>query len=402
MNPTRSGTPVRAGTAGDGATVCRPRRPRARRLEVFSVDTTSVQVTWAALGPGPVCIRAGDTALDLLADGGPGAAIVDGLPPGHEIEVSVDGEGVGGWRRLRATTLRPPPGEALTRFATISDLHVGEQGFGYLGRIREPGDPEPYTVRSAEAAVAESSQWGAELLVVKGDVTDRGRRSEWAAAGGVLGHSPMPVIAVPGNHDVKAGYHLDPGHALAEQGVEVTRGVAVRDLPGLRLVLVDSTIDELHRGRVRDVATELVDALRDAAATGRGAVVALHHQVHPSRAVHWPPGLSAAEARQLLTWVAQANPHTLITSGHIHRHRRNSWGPVTTTTVGSVKDYPGVWAGYVVHEGGLRQVVRRVARPDVIRWTERSGRTMGGAYRWWTPGRIESRCFSLDWTASPS
>jgi hypothetical protein len=40
------------------------------------------------------------------------------------------------------------------------------------------------------------------------------------------------------------------------------------------------------------------------------------------------------------------------------------------TEVGSPKDYPGTWAGYVVHEGGIRQVVRRVAAPEVIRWTE--------------------------------
>ncbi|HVX19058.1 MAG TPA: metallophosphoesterase [Acidimicrobiales bacterium] len=375
-------------------------KPAATRLEIFSVDIDSVQVTWAALGPGPVSITAADTRVELTADGGPGAVVLDKLPPGRALEVVVRGEGVrGGERRLTATTLSPPPGDEVARFATISDIHTGEEGFGYFHGIKERDDVEPYPTRSAAAAVDELTAWGAELLVVKGDITNKGVETEWAAVADVLGAAALPVTAVAGNHDVKHTSELDLAGGLTGTGVTTVEGTGIHDLPGARVVVVDSTMPDVHRGHVHAHMPAAHAALAEAAAEGRGAVIALHHQLGVrGLGVGWPPGLRRRESRDFLAAIAAANPHTLITSGHTHRHRRHEAGPVTATTVGSVKDYPGVWAGYVVHEGGIRQVVRRVARPDVIRWTERSGDTAFGAYRHWTPGRLSARCFALDWS----
>jgi hypothetical protein len=42
-------------------------------------------------------------------------------------------------------------------------------------------------------------------------------------------------------------------------------------------------------------------------------------------------------------------------------------------------------------------VVRRVAEPSAIAWTERSGRAIGGLWRWWSPGLRSHRCFSHAW-----
>jgi hypothetical protein len=67
------------------------------------------------------------------------------------------------------------------------------------------------------------------------------------------------------------------------------------------------------------------------------------------------------------------------------------------TEVGSPQHYPGTWAGYVVHEGGIRQVVRRVAAPDAIAWTEQTRRSVLGVWARWSPGRIQDRCFSIAW-----
>ncbi len=52
-----------------------------RRLEVFGVGTSWVQLTWSALGPGPVEVRAGDAIARVDADGGPGAVVLEGLAP---------------------------------------------------------------------------------------------------------------------------------------------------------------------------------------------------------------------------------------------------------------------------------------------------------------------------------
>jgi hypothetical protein len=99
--------------------------------------------------------------------------------------------------------------------------------------------------------------------------------------------------------------------------------------------------------------------------------------------------------------VAAANPATLVTAGHTHRNRRRRHGPIPITEVGSPKDYPGVWAGYAIHEGGIRQIVRRTADPHVLAWTERTGDTVMGQWRRWSPGSLDDRCFSHTWPARP-
>ena len=62
-------------------------------------------------------------------------------------------------------------------------------------------------------------------------------------------------------------------------------------------------------------------------------------------------------------------------------------------TTGSPKDYPGAWTGYAVHEGGVRQVVRRVAAPDCMARTERTGRALAGGWALTSPGMRSHRCF---------
>ena len=42
------------------------------------------------------------------------------------------------------------------------------------------------------------------------------------------------------------------------------------------------------------------------------------------------------------------------------------------TEVGSTKDHPGTWAGYLVYEGGIVQTVRRIMDPTALAWTERA------------------------------
>jgi hypothetical protein len=124
------------------------RIPPPARPWVFAVEDTAIQITWRALGPGPVRFRVADTAVEVLTDGGPGAVELTGLPPATRLTVQLDGAGLDGprpvphrWRRIRATTLPAPPGAEVFRFATISDLHVGLEAFGFRETMVE--DPRP-------------------------------------------------------------------------------------------------------------------------------------------------------------------------------------------------------------------------------------------------------------------
>lgn len=294
--------------------------------------------------------------------------------------------------------LASPPGEELFRFATVSDMHIGLDEFGFLPTVHDPLDlADPPSERCLRAAVCEAESWGARLLVAKGDLTQRGTVEEAERAAALLTASSMDVRVLVGNHEVKStGETL---HAtFAAVGVDLVQdGVRVHDLPGFRLVLFDSSMPGRHVGTYARFDDDVVDAVAEA----RGpAVILTHHHPQPLPVFHhWPPGVPSGEANRFLDRVARANPRTFMSAGHTHRHRRHDRGPVVITEVGSPQHFPGTWGGYVVHEGGIRQVVRRVAAPDAIAWTEATRRAVGGVFARWSPGRMSDRCFSHDWIA---
>ncbi len=370
-------------------------RPPGIGVSVFAVEDTTAQVTWDGLAAGPVRVAAGDAEVVIDHGGGPGAVMLSGLPPDTALEAVVEAEGAPA-QQLSLRTLAPPPGPELFRLATVNDIHLGDPHFGHLPTVAHPRHARHSPPRRClEAAVSEAAAWGAQLLVAKGDITDHGSADEWALGAEVLANPGIPVEAIPGNHDV--GREAVDGRAtLAAAGIELRAGrPSARDLPGVRLVTVDTTVPRRNPGTI---AASTAEAARLVAEAGGPVLVAMHHHLQRHRLMTHPPrGIPGAEAIPFLDAVAGANPATLVVTGHSHRHRSYRWGPITVAEVGSPQDYPGTWAGYVVHEGGIRQVVRRVAEPDAIAWTESTKRCFLGLWGRWSPGSLEQRCFSLRW-----
>lgn len=389
----------------------RPRNPE--RLWLFAVEEAAVQVTWGRLGPGRVRFDAADSTVEIDTDGGPGSVILDGLPAATPLELVVT-RAHGGARAKDFATLAPPPGRELSRFATISDLHLGERAFGWRSTIVEDRQTtDPFPVRATRAALRELVEWGAELLVVKGDVTTSSRIGQWELFAKLVAEVGVPIEVIPGNHDAGITRHAPPSHrpdwGLVEYGERVSvaeafarfglgRADPVRhvDIDGLRLILVDADLPGRHLGRIADHHDAAVELVRTAP---RAVAVMLHHQPMPLPIpYYWPPGIPASESRRFLRAARRANPALFVATGHTHRNRSRRMEGVTIAEVGSVKDYPGVWAGYAVHEGGIRQVVRRVAAPDVLAWTDRSARAGFGMWGRWSQGTLADRCFSLPWS----
>jgi 3',5'-cyclic AMP phosphodiesterase CpdA len=73
----------------------------------------------------------------------------------------------------------------LRTIAHLSDLHFGTE----IGAV-------------VEALVADLHAQPPSLIVVSGDLTQRARRRQFAAARDFLARLPQPQIVVPGNHDV--------------------------------------------------------------------------------------------------------------------------------------------------------------------------------------------------------
>lgn len=73
----------------------------------------------------------------------------------------------------------------MTRILLLSDLHFGFERTALI-------EPLLDTVNAARA----------DLVVVSGDLTHRGRSAQFAAAAAFLRRIEAPLIAVPGNHDI--------------------------------------------------------------------------------------------------------------------------------------------------------------------------------------------------------
>lgn len=384
-------------------------------LQVWAVEDTAVQVTWGRLDAGPVEATARPAAppdrSTSAADGtpagsttsvdhpgGPGSVVVEGLSPSrtHTIEIVHPG----GTEVLRATTLPSPAGRPLSRIATISDLHLGSQRWGASKLMADrSGDPTPFPYRCARAAVIEAIAWGAELLVVKGDAAHHQTQHCFDQVGDLLDEfDDLPVLLVPGNHEVdRAGTAAIPTH-VGGRRVPYTRDVTHVDLPGVRVIAADTTVPGRGRGSIGRVADGIADAV---SGSDRPFLLALHHQLHPHPVpTIYPIGIPNPEADRFLDRLASLEPRGVVTSGHTHRNRARRRGPLGVTEVGSTRDWPGVWAGYAIHEGGIRQVVRRAAATEAITWHEYSRRALLGLWGWWAPGDLDDRCFTLDWPES--
>lgn len=386
------------------------RRPS---VSVFAVEDRTVQLAWRNLAPGHLRVR-------ISADGravGPdtdvrvdevGTLVIDGLPADTALRAEISGSalraGSGTDRsgpRLAFRTLAPPPGAELVRIATLNDLHLGSRSVGPRD-LDAPPDPEgSHPVRCARAALRAAEGWGADRVVIKGDLTNYARLEEWRDYAALVGGSPVPVDALPGNHDHLGAPHttsgtLDPWEAAEVHDLSLATPVLVRDLPGLRLVLAATHLPGPDRGTLGPVRRQVIEAVADADPES-AVLVALHHQLHRHVVPEGPPpGIPHRTGAAFLDELGSLRRLVVVTSGHTHRHRRWDRAGVTATQVGSTKDYPGVWAGYAVHEGGIRQVVRRLDDTECVRGTEQTRNAALGAWRWIAPGRLDSRCFVVE------
>lgn len=392
------------------------------RAWLFGVDHDAAQVAWRGLRPGRLRIEARAASgvvappielelrepAEAVAEGGAradaGATTIGHLPAGRLLTLRLTGSALAGPVELAARTLAALPGEELTRIATISDLHLGTRSFGQRGTIRElEAHQDPHPWRCATAAVDAAVGWGATRLVAKGDLTNIGAPPQWRAYAALVHACPIPVDAVAGNHDCGAyggRRALDPPDAAAAFGLTIATPILVRDLPGLRLVLADTTVPGRNRGHIHPVADAVLDAVAEAPQDG-GVLLALHHQLQPHAIAEGPPvGIPQQESARFLDRLGAVHRHVVVTSGHTHRHRRWGRAGVVVTQVGSTKDYPGVWAGYRVHEGGLAQTVRRIERADCTGWLDRSRLAGYGAWEHVAPGRLDARCFDVPWSVA--
>jgi 3',5'-cyclic AMP phosphodiesterase CpdA len=191
----------------------------------------------------------------------------------------------------------------LRTIAHVSDLHFGRE------------DP------SIVAALQEDLKATApDLVAVSGDLTQRARRREFAAAGAFLQGLGAPVLAVPGNHDIplfdlarrvlrpldryRQFIHADDNpfyldDEMAALGLNTARVTELRGAGRISLGQI-----EVLRRRLEPLPPELVK------------VLVAHHPFVPATAGAAHPlvtrGLESLQA-------AEAVGVDIVLSGHLHR-----------------------------------------------------------------------------------
>jgi 3',5'-cyclic-AMP phosphodiesterase len=306
-----------------------------------------------------------------------------GLEPDREHEL--DG--------VTVRTLRRPPGERLTTFATVNDVHFGEVECGIIEGLpagptfRAADGDDPYPVVMNRGAIAEIQAIDPAAVVVKGDLTSEGTVEEYDAFLGAYGVFGDRLHHVRGNHDA---FH---GATFASDAPFSV------DLPGVRLAVIDTTIPARESGRVTSDTLEWLDDL--AATSDRPVLLFGHHHVWDPSSRHRPDGyfgIAPDDSERLIELVARRPVIRGCFAGHTHRNRVRhlaATGTVPWAEVACVKDYPGSWAEYRVFEGGILQIHRRISSPDALRWTEQTRNMFDGAYAGYALGRIEDRCFEI-------
>lgn len=97
----------------------------------------------------------------------------------------------------------------IVRIAAVGDIHLGAKGY----------DP-PLQVMFGQ--VSEH----ADVLVLCGDLTDRGEPEEAKAMAKALAAVTVPIIAVLGNHDYESGKEREVTSILCDAGIHVLDGEA--------------------------------------------------------------------------------------------------------------------------------------------------------------------------------
>ena len=359
--------------------------------EVFAVDERSAQLI-ARSHTGAVSVDVAGQSFTSETTEGVAVIEVTGLradTPYRALISDADGKPVG---ELDLRT-RPTLGTITSRFATVSDVHLGTDSFGGARHIVD-GRDEPYPLRCGRAAVREAAQWGAEVLVVKGDLTDTGSASDWDLAQQMFEGLTIPFMFTPGNHDVWKSRELDPSEGAGLLGLP-DAALQTHELDGIRLVLTDTSKPDQGSG---DLARS-GEALLDVTAGDTPVFLGLHHNIQRAPVTwFWPPGIPSTNAMPVVDSLAARNSNLFISSGHTHRNRIHWIGPdqrVAYTEVSATADYPGVWAAYEVGERGIRQTVRRIAHPDATSWTEKTRAALGGVWPRWSQGRLADRSVDL-------
>ncbi len=157
-----------------------------------------------------------------------------------------------------------------------------------------------------------------EILVVTGDLTHRGRPAELEHARELLQSLGLPLLAIPGNHDIP--YVFPTRFTRTREAWEHVFGTTQPVYNSDRLAVVGMNSVRPWRQQGGALESAQLDGLArklDAAEEGALRTVALHHHLAapPWRAAHKRP----VRKRDLVLQTFASAGVELVLSGHVHQ-----------------------------------------------------------------------------------
>lgn len=193
--------------------------------------------------------------------------------------------------------------------AQLSDIHIKRPGEKAYGQV----DTAAFLRRAV--AHLNALRPRPEIVLVTGDLTDRGTLEQVEHACSHLAALEIPFLAIPGNHDDRATFARFCGSTAFGTGGEAISYVV--DTAALRLIMLDSSVPGQPHGWLDDRS---LDLLREALTSRpeRPTIVALHHPPVEVGIAHMDrQNLRNADA--LAEIIAGAPQVLAIVCGHIHR-----------------------------------------------------------------------------------
>jgi 3',5'-cyclic AMP phosphodiesterase CpdA len=229
--------------------------------------------------------------------------------------------------------------------AQITDCHIRVPGELLYGAV----DTAPYLERAVAALNALDPR--PDLVLLTGDLVDRGSRAEYERLRVLLAPLTLPFRMIPGNHDSRANLAAafpEHGYLRGDDGF----GHWTLDDAPLRLVALDSSEPGVVGGVLCAARLDWLER-RLSKAPARPTLVLIHHPPIVTGISHMDAyGFRGVEAfAEIVRGHAQVER---VIAGHVHRAMTKRWaGTVVTTCPSTAHQFaldlrPGVPAAYAL------------------------------------------------------
>ena len=159
-----------------------------------------------------------------------------------------------------------------------------------------------------------------DLLLLTGDLTDRGDAESYARLRKALAHCPYPCLPLVGNHDVRDAFHA--AFANCDDGAGFVQ--YVHDTDDVRFIIIDTLEEGRHGGAYCERRAAWLDA-RLAEAPDKPTYIAMHHPPIEC-GIEWMNTAPDEPWVRAFSAVIAGHPQVRgLICGHLHRSVTAAW-----------------------------------------------------------------------------